>query len=212
MDLTTLPSSKSFVTRVSYSFINVLFYLSCGLCFSFAVILILAPYTDFEIPKSFSVATTIDLHEISENDLEKLSYISLKETKGSISIEYILENHPPTYLGIGLSTVLLFAIFIYGLYQLKMLLKSVLSSDIFTDVNTQRIRLIGFLFLIFDPLRYLINIILVNPLFGDFKKDLLEFSLQVPFESSVIAGLLILVLAEIFVKAHQLYEEQKLTV
>ena len=98
-----------------------------------------------------------------------------------------------------------------GLFLLRAFLQAVLAGNPFGDANARRLRTIALLLLVGAPLLSLIQLALRNALFNTIETDLASEGGALP-GGAILAGLAVLVLAEVFAYGVRLREDVEATV
>lgn len=207
---------KKSLPHYCYLFINFWWYLSwIGGMISITVFLgdyfwdgTANPLVDINIPIKTSL--------VALKNPAQYSFLSIDAIRGQIDLSYIIQNEPTTYLLMIGFICVIFGLYLFGLYQLRNLLKSTDNEEVFTKANVRRIQIIGLLVILIQPLTWLQHHFIFSS-FGSFipgKTPSIDLQLTFPGPGLdfVWLGLLIFVLASIFEKGHEMYEELKLTV
>jgi len=167
-----------------------------------------APLVDISIPIKTSL--------VALKNPAQYSFLCIDAIKGQIALRHIIQNEPNTYLLMIGFICITFGLYLFGLYQLRNLLKATTGEDIFTKENVRRIKTIGILVILIQPLTWLQHHFIFRS-FGNFipaKSPGIDLQLTFPGPGLdfVWLGLLIFVLASIFEKGYEMYQELKLTV
>jgi hypothetical protein len=136
-----------------------------------------------------------------------------------MDFDYLMQITPITFLIWTSFICIALGLFLYGLYQLRSLLKQTVDGSIFTAANIRRIKTIAILLIIVEPLQWLVRYLIRNSLAE--KAHLLasqqaNISIKIPIVGEdwifIIIGLLVFTLAAVFEKGNEMYQELKLTV
>jgi len=139
------------------------------------------------------------------------SMISINSARASLNPDYIMNNHFGLYVGMMIALVIGLGLFLFGFFQLRMILKSAWNDKVFTQRNIKRLKIIAGLIIAFKPLEWLMYQLFVVPV--DELMVANKISVRLDFElGSLIYGLLLFALAAVFEKGHDMYQELKLTV
>lgn len=187
----------------SYRIVNFLWYM---------LILMSVIALSFMVTHSFSINIPLSTEQVTLVGDINPEMMEIDEAQASIKAEYILQNHPTIYVGMLFATPFVIAFFLYGVYQLRMILKSAVDDMVFHEKNIKRLRIIGIMFLISAPLEWLGYILLVRPLNESLNSFSISISTDLSGIDSFVVGFLILALSVVFEKGHDIYQELKLTV
>ncbi len=194
----------------SYAIINFLWYAFCGVAILF-IGAIFSKHTFGLAMEAFNIKVPIDAGQVTLNAAIDSSMISIDSAVASLGIGYIADNHFGLYIGIILSLIIAIALFLTGFFQLRMILKSALNEDVFSSKNITRLKIIAGLIIIYTPFQWIVYRLFVLPIDSELIAS--EISISLNFElGSFIYGLLLLALAAVFEKGHDMYQELKLTV
>ncbi|WP_421773426.1 DUF2975 domain-containing protein [Gracilimonas sp.] len=194
----------------SYLIVNFLWYALLLLAAFFAIISV-GEHFFGNLIDGFNITVPIDPSSIVLNSSIDTSNIELKSANATFDSSYIKEISSGLYVGLMISLAVGITLFLYGFYQLRMILKSVLSDRVFIPENIKRLKVIAGLLIIFEPLSWLVYRLFVMPIDSITAANQLSISLD--FEpGNLIYGLLIFALAAVFEKGHEMYQELKLTV
>jgi hypothetical protein len=194
----------------SYAIINFLWY---ALCLTSVLIIgsILSSHTFGLILGTFNVEIPINVDQLTLESAIDSSMISVNSATASLNAAYIMDNHFGLYVGMTLSLIVGLSLFLFGFFQLRMILKSAWNDKVFTQKNITRLKVIAGLIIAFKPLEWLVYQLFVAPIDELFAAN--EISVSLNFElGSFIYGLLLFALAAVFEKGHDMYQELKLTV
>lgn len=194
----------------SYAIINFFWYALCV----FSVLLIANTFRIYGLGNllgTLNINIPIDANQLTLQTAIDSSMISIDSATASLNAEYIMNNHLGLYVGMISSLVFGLALFLFGFFQLRMILKSARNDKVFTQKNIKRLKIIAGLIIAFKPFQWLMYQLFVVPI-----DDLLvanEFSVSLNFEmGSFVYGLLLFALAAVFEKGYDMYQELKLTV
>ena len=160
---------------------------------------------------ALDISIPIDADQLTLQTAIDSSMISIDSATASLKAEYIMNNHRTLYAGLIASFIIGLALFLFGFYQLRMILKSAWNDKVFTQKNIKRLKIIAGLIIVFKPFEWLIYQLFVVPI--DEMLVANEISVSLNFEpGSFVYGLLLFALAAVFEKGHDMYQELKLTV
>lgn len=206
--MTTLQNRNS--VYYSYVIINFFWYFLC-----FAALLIIGTlFTKHAFGlylTEFGIQIPIQAEQLTLDTAIDTSMISIDSASANLNADYIINNHFGLYIGILISVVIGFGLFLFGFFQLRMILKSAWHDKVFTLKNIKRLKIIAGLIIAFKPFEWLIYQLFVVPI--DEMLVANEISVSLNFEpGSFVYGLLLFALAAVFEKGHDMYQELKLTV
>ncbi|MAO66712.1 MAG: hypothetical protein CL666_17095 [Balneola sp.] len=194
----------------SYVIINFFWYALCVL----SVLLIADTFRIHGLGNllgALDISIPIDADQLTLQTAIDSSMISIDSATASLKAEYIMNNHRTLYAGLIASFIIGLALFLFGFYQLRMILKSAWNDKVFTQKNIKRLKIIAGLIIVFKPFEWLIYQLFVVPI--DEMLVANEISVSLNFEpGSFVYGLLLFALAAVFEKGHDMYQELKLTV
>ena len=194
----------------SYTIINFFWYALCV----FSVLLIADAFRIHGLGNllgTLNISIPIDADQLTLQTAIDSSMISVDSAKASLNAEYIMNNHFGLYVGMIVSLTIGIALFLFGFFQLRMILKSAKNDKVFTQKNIKRLKIIAGLIIIFKPFQWLMYQLFVVPI--DELTVANEVSVSLNFEmGSFVYGLLLFALAAVFEKGHDMYQELKLTV
>jgi hypothetical protein len=139
------------------------------------------------------------------------SMLSIDSASANLNADYIMNNHFGLYIGILISVVIGFGLFLFGFYQLRMILKSAWHDKVFTRKNIRRLKIIAGLIIAFKPIEWLMYRLFVVPIDEMLVSNEISVSLDIE-PGSFVYGLLLFALAAVFEKGHDMYQDLKLTV
>ena len=123
-----------------------------------------------------------------------------------------VDNNWLNILALLFSGIAICAVIIFITYQLKLIFSSLSRNQPFSEPNVSRIRKIGFSLIVFSFLQFLSNIIINRFLISHFSWDE-GITLTYTFKFSyLIAGIVLIMIAEIFKEGVSLKEETNLTI
>lgn len=217
---------KNLITII-YKTINGIYYLSIG-CFlvllTFGVLiltnLINTNEGDHKFMLDYKLNAPIVINQNGKNysELEKFKVFDSQIVIEKIKVSYNLKNQ--TNLGL---VIIFFVLFIYGivLVILKTLLKilfQIKCNNPFNLNTIKDIRLIGFIILFITPISIITNFCLKLLLFDKISDNNYSFfhntvyNFDLLFLNSIVPGLIILILAEVFKSGLEIKNEQELTI
>lgn len=206
--MTTLKNRNS--VYYSYVIINFFWYFLC-----FAALLIIGTlFTKHAFGlylTEFGIQIPIQAEQLTLDTAIDTSMISIDSASANLNADYIINNHFGLYIGILISVVIGFGLFLFGFFQLRMILKTAWHDKVFTRKNITRLKIIAGLIIAFKPIEWLMYQLFVVPI--DEMLVANEISVSLNFEpGSFVYGLLLFALAAVFEKGHDMYQELKLTV
>lgn len=194
----------------SYIIINFLWYALCGTAI-LIIGTILTKHTFGLMLETFNIRIPIETNQLTLQTAIDSSMISIDSATASLNADYIMNNHFSLYIGIMTSLVIGLGLFMFGFFQLRMILKSAWNDNVFTPKNINRLKIIAGLIIAFKPFQWVIYQLFVVPI--DEMLVANEISVSLNFElGSFVYGLLLFALAAVFEKGHDMYQELKLTV
>lgn len=194
----------------SYVVTNILWYVFAGL-FSLFLILIVIDLFFPEVTNGFDFAVPIDPEKLSLNNTIDGTTIEIGEAYAIFKSTYIKELNFGLYIGLMSSLTIGVGMFLFGFYQLRMIIKSALNDFVFSAQNIKRLKIIAWILIAIDPFGWLAYRLFMVPI--DDIVAINQLSLSLDFElGSFIYGLLLFALAAVFEKGYDMYQELKLTV
>lgn len=194
----------------SYAIINFFWYALCV----FSVLIIADTFRLHGLGNllgTLDIGIPIDASQLTLQTAIDSSMISIDSAKASLNADYIMNNHRGLYAGMIGSLVVGLTLFLFGFYQLRMILKSAWNDEVFTQKNIKRLKIIAGLIIIFKPFQWLMYQLFVVPIDELIVAN--DISINLNFEmGSFVYGLLLFALAAVFEKGHDMYQELKLTV
>ena len=202
------------IVRVANFFTNIFWYLILILSIVAPAILLLGYLDNLPEALDFPIGIPVDASLLSiNNPVVGVNAFSLDEATLNILLSDFARLYPTSYGTLAVGLLLVIVAFGYGFYQLKKLVQSSANNQVFTTKNIQRLKSIALLVFLIDPITWLYReFVLITPEVLT-KSD--DNSVRIIFELGTdywFIGLLLFVLAAIFEKGYNLYEEQKLTV
>ncbi|MDZ7658951.1 DUF2975 domain-containing protein [Fodinibius sp.] len=210
---------KKSTAYICYLIVNVWWYLSCVLGFIFPATLIYEYFHSSHPDSIMGITLPLEPSLVTLNEEANYEFIEIDSVTGTLDFDFILHSNPFTYLIWSSFICIALGLFIYGLYQLRILLKQTVDGSIFTAANIRRIKTIAILLIIVEPLQWLVRYFIRNSLAD--KAHLLasqqaDISINIPMVGEdwmfIIMGLLVFTLAAVFEKGNEMYQELKLTV
>lgn len=194
----------------SYVIINFLWYFLCGA----ALLMLGTLFTKHAFGNyltEFNIQIPINADQLTLETAIDPAMLSIESASANLNADYIMNNHFGLYLGILASVVIGLGLFLFGFFQLRMILKSAWNDKVFIKKNIRRLKIIAGLIIAFKPFEWIIYQLFVVPI-----DELLvanQISVSLNFElGSFVYGLLLFALAAVFEKGHDMYQELKLTV
>jgi len=140
------------------------------------------------------------------------STLELNNVTAKANMAEFINDNPAHYAGVLIFLFIFLGTSLYGFYQLKALLKSTVDNDVFNKLNVRRLRIIAFLVMLIDPVHWFVDLYIKN-IFSDVAAaKTITLSLGNLELSYFMIGLLLFVLAAVFEKGYEMYQELKLTV
>lgn len=159
----------------------------------------------------FNIQIPIDSEQLTLETAVDPTMLSIESASANLNADYIINNHFGLYIGILISVVIGFGLFLFGFFQLRMILKSAWQDKVFIKENIKRLKIIAGLIIAFKPIEWIIYQLFVVPI--DEMLVANEISISIDLElGSFVYGLLLFALAAVFEKGHEMYQELKLTV
>ncbi|PKD43212.1 DUF2975 domain-containing protein [Rhodohalobacter barkolensis] len=194
----------------SYAIINFLWYALCGV----AILILGSIFTKHTFGltlETLNIQIPVEADQLTLQTAIDSSMISINSATASLNPDYIMNNRFGLYVGMMISLVIGLGLFLFGFFQLRMILKSAWNDQVFTQMNIKRLKIIAGLIIAFKPLEWLMYQLFIVPI-----EELMvanEISIRLNFElGSFVFGLLLFALAAVFEKGHDMYQELKLTV
>jgi len=206
--MTTLKNRNS----VYYSYVIIKFFWYF-LCFA-AFLLIGTLFTKHAFGiylTEFGIQIPVEAEQLTLDTAIDPSMLSIDTASANLNADYIMNNHFGLYIGMLISVVIGFGLFLFGFFQLRMILKSAWHDKVFTQENIRRLKIIAGLIIAFKPLEWLIYQLFVVPIDEMLVANEISISLDLEL-GSFVYGLLLFALAAVFEKGHDMYQELKLTV
>jgi hypothetical protein len=207
---------KKSTAYICYLIVNAWWYLSC-----LAGILLpaLLTYGYFQDPQSDTIiGINVPLADsmVALKNSEQYQHITVDSASGQVDFSYLLQNNPTLYIAWALFFCVVLALVIYGIYQLRKLLKSSLNNAIFTEQNVGRIKTIAVIIILIDPLRWVQHHFMFKTLGNIVPPETANIRIGLPMVGDdwtfIVMGLLVFTLAAVFEKGNEMYQELKLTV
>jgi Protein of unknown function (DUF2975) len=122
-----------------------------------------------------------------------------------------VDNNWQNILMLLAASIAICTVFIVITHQLKLIFRSLINNQPFSEPNVVRIRNIGIVLIVFSFLQFLSNIILNRLLLSHFNWE--EIKLTYSFKISyLLTGVILIIVAEIFNEGVSLKEETNLTI
>lgn len=202
---------KKSAAYICYIIVNISWYISCisSIIVPFGLLNI---YLGNHNPEMvFGVTVPVDTSELLSDAINK-SYLAVKSAQVEIDFNYIISNSPASYVVWALFICISIGLMLFGLYQLRALLKTAVYDTVFNKANIYRIKTISILIILIEPLCWIYSFIVASfdPIVEmKFELHILLIGLNFGY---FIVGLLIYSLATVFERGYEIHEEQKLTV
>ncbi len=141
------------------------------------------------------------------------------EFEGKVSTPAEYASHFINMLRMFFGLILVTAM-IYGLYQLRLIMKTLRAGEPFDEANPKRIRTIGWIILFWEPVVFLSDVVTAPYYWSPLKASLQQaFGDAIHFQHDynmkmglVLVGLIVLVLSKVFAEGVRLRIEQDYTV
>jgi len=194
----------------SYVIINFFWYFLC-----FAALLIIGTlFTKHAFGlylTEFGIQIPVDADHLTLETAIDSSMLSIESASANLNADYIMNNYFGLYIGILISVVIGFGLFLFGFFQLRMILKSAWQDNVFTRKNIRRLKIIAGLIIAFKPIEWLMYQLFVVPIDEMLVSNEISISLDI-VPGSFVYGLLLFALAAVFEKGYDMYQELKLTI
>lgn len=202
---------KKSAAYICYLIVNISWYTSC----LFSIIVpfgLLNIYLGNHNPEVvFGVMVPVDTSELFSDAIDK-SYLVMESAQAEIDFNYIISNSPASYMAWALFICTAIGLMLFGLYQLRALLKTAVHETVFSKSNVYRIKTIAVLIMLMEPMGWIYSSIVAS--FDSIVE--MKFELQILLIGLnfgyFLVGLLIYSLATVFERGYEIHEEQKLTV
>jgi len=210
---------KKSTAYICYLIVNVWWYLSCVIGVIFPAMLIYEYFYNTHPDSIFGITLPLEPSLVTLTEKANYEFLDIDSITGTMDFDFIMQSSPVTYLIWGGFICVALGLFLYGLYQLRSLLKQTVDGSIFTTANIRRIKTIAILLIIVEPLQWLFRYLIRHSLAD--KAYLLasqeaNISINIPMVGEdwmfIIIGLLVFTLAAVFEKGNEMYQELKLTV
>lgn len=201
---------KKSAANICYWLVNISWYLSWLIS-----IILLIGITIEHFKGSYITGITVKLAEsmVSVEAGPLSNYLAVETVKAELNYGYILQHNPAIYYINFVYMLLVVALFLFGLYQLRKLLKATVNETVFTKPNIRRIKTIAILLIAWGPLRWLHHNFIVGSIKGFLYKSGFTIGVDLPIIFDYLTvGLIIYALATVFEKGYEMYQELKLTV
>lgn len=193
---------------IVYMIINFLWYLSL-VTFTVVAIVIGVSYWNPSLI-DFNISIPIDPSTVEM--ASEYPFLEIDEVNAIMEPTHIIENRPGFYLGWSCYILGISSLFLFGFNQLRLVLKSTIYEAVFASDNIARLKKLAFTVMAFDPLTWIYYVLFVSQM-GTFAEatgfEIGVISFKIGY---LLTGLLLFVLATIFEKGYQMYQELKLTV
>ena len=210
---------KKSTAYICYLIVNIWWYLSCIVGVIFPLTLVYEYFYSSHPDSIFGITLPLEPSLVTLTKEANYDFIDINSVTGTMDFDFIMQSSPITYLIWSSFICIAIGLFLYGLYQLRNLLKQTVDGSIFTTANIRRIKTIAILLIIVEPLQWIARYLIRNSLAD--KAHLLasqqaNISIKIPMVGEdwifIIIGLLVFTLAAVFEKGNEMYQELKLTV
>jgi hypothetical protein len=203
---------QSSIARICLLFTNLTWYLFLILGTLAPITFLLAYVGQLPTQLDFNLTLPLDPAAVSlDTDIEQ-SAVSIDAAQAQLDLSYISQHFPDIFITWSIFGLLLLAMALVGLYQLKSLLQSTIDHQIFTHTNVKRIKTIALLVFSVDPLYWIYHNFFFDGLFAETSANHIELTISSPTFNYWFIGLLIYVFAAVFEKGNEMYQKLKLTV
>jgi uncharacterized membrane protein YciS (DUF1049 family) len=207
---------KKSTAYICYLIVNAWWYLSCLVGILFPALLTYG-YLQHPGPDAI-MGINVPLADsmVALKNPGQYQHITIDSVSGQVDFSYLLQNNPTMYILWGLFFCVVLALFIFGIYQLRNLLKASVNNAIFTRQNVSRIKIIAVIIMLVDPLRWIQHHFMFKTLSNIIPPETADIHIGLPMVGNdwtfIVMGLLVFTLAAVFEKGHEMYQELKLTV
>lgn len=204
---------QSNAAKFSYLIVSFIWYSCLIVSVLFLAVMTLPYVMDVsslpDIHLNFPISTDVILFTPDSNTE---NFMDIDSAIASVTFSYVVDNYPSTYF--ILSGILLFALAVtlYGIYQLRALLKDIRIEKVFTVENINRIKSLSIVILALSPVEWLYHMFLSDPFSAYMQTQSVEVNIGSADFGFITAALLVYTLALVFEKGYEQYEELKLTV
>ncbi|MTI89545.1 MAG: DUF2975 domain-containing protein [Balneolaceae bacterium] len=196
----------------SYVIVNLAWYAGIAMCVLFPVIVFLAFTGGPEYLQNSTLSFPISTQVILFSPDSTIDFMNIDSAVASVKLGYLAEYYPSTFFIVSVLIFMAELVVIYGVYQLRSILRDLKSEQVFTPTNMNRIKKTSISILALSPVGWLYHTFLSAP-FGEYMQEhRVEINVGSADFGFITAALLIYVLALIFEKGYEQYQELKLTV
>ncbi|MFN1835696.1 DUF2975 domain-containing protein [Balneola sp. MJW-20] len=168
--------------------------------------------SDSALASSFTLNFPISTDVILFSPENTVSFMDIDSAMASAQAGYVADNYFWSFFAVALIATIAALLIFYTVHQTRNLLKDIRKNEIFTHANTNRIKKIAIAILALSPMRWLYHLSLISP----FESYLQENSVAIEVGSAdfglISIGLLNYILALIFERGQQQYDELRHTV
>ena len=207
---------KKSTAYICYLIVNIWWYLSCIVGFILPAVL---TYGYFQDPQSDSImGINVPLADsmVALKNPEQYQHITVDSVSGQVDFSYLLQYSSGLYIAWALFFCIVLFLFIYGIYQLRNLLKASVNNAIFIQENVNRIKILAGIIVLVDPLRWIQHHFIFKTINNITPPETADIRIGLPMVGDewtfIIMGLLVFTLAAVFEKGNEMYQELKLTV
>ncbi len=207
---------KKSTAYICYLIVNVWWYLSCFVGLLFPPLLIYEYFWGTHPDSIMGINVPLADSMVILKNPEQYQHVAIGSVSGQVDFEYILQHSPNTYITWAIFFCAVLALFIFGIYQLRNLLKASVNNAIFTEQNVKRLKILAVIIMLVDPLRWIQHHFIFDTLGNIIPPETADIRIGLPMVGDewtfIIMGLLVFTLAAIFEKGNKMYQELKLTV
>lgn len=204
---------KNSTAYICYIIVNVFWYLALigGGAMIIGVISMIFGWIHYP-PELLTFSIPISTSEVVFSSESISDLITIEHATVDIKSQYIFNQNPNLLVGLQIFGAFSFCLFLFGFYQLRMLLQTSVYHAVFTAKNIRRLKNMAYIVMAIDPLWWIYYQLFAKN-FGSFvqQKDL-TITLGSFDMGYIVYGLLLYTLAAIFEKGYEMYKELKLTV
>ena len=207
---------KKSAAYICYLIVNFWWYISC-IFGVFLPVFLIYEYAQGTHPDTlFGITIPVSTDLVTLIKPDEYSYLSVEAVKGTVDFGYIMQHNPDTYIIWAVFLCIVIALFLFGLFQLRNLLKSAIHDTVFSTSNIRRIKIIAVLILLLEPLEWVQQHFVFETLPNLVATEAADLSIGLPTPGGdwgfIVVGLLIYALASVFEKGYEMFQELKLTV
>lgn len=207
---------KKSTAYICFLIVNAWWYLSCLAGILLPSLLIYGYFQNPQPDTIMGINVPLADSMVALKNSDQYQHIIVDSVSGQVDLSYLLQNNPGMYIAWALFFCVVLALFIYGIYQLRNLLKASVNDAIFTKQNVGRIKIIAVIIMLVDPLRWIQHHFMYKTLGNIMPPETVDIRIGLPMVGDdwtfIVMGLLVFTLAAVFEKGNEMYQELKLTV